>query len=63
MKQTTEFFGEPFKADNAGRIFKLVAEFLVNYDKVQKDMKAAVALEQRKKKQEVRLYKLSSVIP
>ena len=27
MKATTEFFGEPFKADNAGRVFKLVKDF------------------------------------
>jgi hypothetical protein len=33
MKATTEFFGEPFKADNPGRIFKLVADFLRTYDK------------------------------
>ena len=30
-------FGEPFKPDNAGRIFKLVADFLVTFDKVQDD--------------------------
>ena len=52
MKATTEFFGEPFKVDNAGRIFKLVADFLVTFDKVTKDMDAAAAAEVRKIKHE-----------
>ena len=52
MKSTTEFFGEPFKADNAGRIFKLVADFLVTFNRVQDDMKKAAELEAAKKKRE-----------
>ena len=52
MKQTTEFFGEPFKKDNSGRIFSLVADFLVTFDKVLKDLKAQEVAEARKKKQE-----------
>ena len=52
MKSTTEFFGEPFKADNAGRIFQLVADFLVTFNRVQDDMKKAAELEAAKKRRE-----------
>ncbi|EEH56319.1 uncharacterized protein MICPUCDRAFT_27253, partial [Micromonas pusilla CCMP1545] len=52
MKATTEFFGEPFKADNAGRVFKLVKDFLVTFDKVQNDMKMREEAEARKMKHE-----------
>jgi hypothetical protein len=52
MKGVTEFFGEPFKADNAGRIFRLVADFLVTFDKVQTDMKTAAEREAAAKRRE-----------
>ena len=52
MKSTTEFFGEPLKADNAGRIFQLVADFLVTFNRVQDDMKKAAELEAAKKRRE-----------
>ena len=45
MKSATEFFGEPFKPDNGGRIFKLVADFLVTFDKVQDDARREAAAE------------------
>ena len=52
MKQTTEFFGEPFKKDNGGRIFKLVADFLVTFDKVQDDARREVEVEKARVKRE-----------
>ena len=52
MKKATEFYGEPFKADNAGRIFKLVADFLLAFDKVQEDMRKEAELAEKKKKRE-----------
>ena len=57
MKTTTEFFGEPFKADNGGRIFKLVADFLVTFDKVQDDAKREVAAETNRVKREAAAVK------
>ena len=52
MKGVTEFFGEPFKQDNAGRIFRLVADFLVTFDKVQTDMKVQAEREAAAKRRE-----------
>ena len=52
MKSATEFFGEPFKPDNGGRIFKLVADFLVTFDKVQDDARREAAAEAAREKRE-----------
>ena len=52
MKSATEFFGEPFKPDNGGRIFKLVADFLVTFDKVQDDARREEAAEAARAKRE-----------
>ena len=52
MKGVTEFFGEPFKQDNAGRIFRLVADFLITFDKVQTDMKVQAEREAAAKRRE-----------
>jgi formin 2 len=52
MRSATEFFGEPFKLDNGGRIFKLVADFLVTFDKVQDDARREAAAEAARKKRE-----------
>ena len=52
MKSATEFFGEPFKPDNGGRIFKLVADFLVTFDRVQDDARREAAAEAAREKRE-----------
>ena len=52
MRSATEFFGEPLKLDNGGRIFKLVADFLVTFYKVQDDARREAAAEAARKKRE-----------
>jgi hypothetical protein len=52
MRSATEFFGEPFKPDNGGRIFKLVADFLVTFDKVQDDARREAAAEAARERRE-----------
>ena len=44
MKSATEFFGEPFKPDNGGRIFKLVADKVLEQDQ-ERDAVAGVESE------------------
>ena len=41
LKKTSEFFGEPFKAENSARLFGIVKNFLQVFEKMRADVKAS----------------------
>jgi hypothetical protein len=52
LKKTSEFFGEPFKAENSARLFGIVKNFLQVFEKMRADVKASEAEEKRKMRME-----------
>ena len=52
LKKTSEFFGEPFKAENSARLFGIVKNFLQVFEKMRADVKASEAEEKRKVRME-----------